>query len=300
MEGSAQTHRTGQPPPLELTSMHGRVAFVTGGASGIGRALSGALAARGADVVVADINGSGAAAVARELDQRGPGSATSLSLDVADARGFQQAIAQVHGERGRIDLLFNNAGIGVGGPTEELELAHWERTLDVNLRGVVHGVRAVYPLMLEQGFGHVVNTASMAGLLPFPLGVPYAMTKHAVVGLSLSLRVEARKHGVRVSAVCPGVIDTPILAGEGPPDLPKTRLAGRGREMFLHSNRGAPYPPERLAADVLRGVERNRAIIAAPGRARAMWLVYRIAPGLLERLMARELEWTRSRLLAGS
>ncbi|HEY1522229.1 MAG TPA: SDR family oxidoreductase [Solirubrobacteraceae bacterium] len=280
--------------------MEGRVAFVTGGASGIGRAISGALVARGDRVVVADINASGAAALARELEGRGPGSATSVSLDVTDPRGFEQAVAGAKAEHGSLDLLFNNAGIGVGGPVEELALAHWERTLDVNLRGVVHGVRAAYPLMIDQGFGHIVNTASLAGLLPFPLGVPYAMTKHAVVGLSVSLRAEARTHGVRVSAVCPGVIDTPILDGEGPPDLPPTRLAGRGREMFMHSNRGSAYPPQRLAEDVLRGVERDHAIIVAPARARTAWLLNRIAPRLLERMMARELEWTRTQLLADS
>jgi NAD(P)-dependent dehydrogenase (short-subunit alcohol dehydrogenase family) len=278
--------------------MQGQVAFVTGGASGIGRALCRALVQRVANVVVADINGSGAAAVARELDRHGPGSATSVSLDVTDARGFAEAVRSVHGDRGKLDLLFNNAGIGVGGPAEELALAHWERTIDVNLRGVVHGVRAAYPRMIEQGFGHIVNTASLAGLTPFPLGVPYAMTKHAVVGLSVSLRTEARAHGVKVSAVCPGVIDTPILDGEGPPDLPRTRLAGRGRELMLHGNRGPAYPPERLADDVLRGVERNRAIIVAPARARTAWLVNRLAPRLVERELARELEWARGRLLA--
>jgi NAD(P)-dependent dehydrogenase (short-subunit alcohol dehydrogenase family) len=278
-------------------SVQGRVAFVTGGASGIGRALCGALVARGARVVVADINASGAAAVARELSGRGPGSATSLSLDVADAMGFERAVGGVHAEAGRLDLLFNNAGIGIGGPVEELTLAHWERALDVNLRGVIHGVRAAYPLMHQQRFGHIVNTASLAGLLPFPLGVPYAMTKHAVVGLSVSLRSEAATYGVRVSAVCPGVIDTPILDAEGPPDLPRTSSAGRGRELFRHSNRGPAYPPEKLAEDVLRGVDRNRAIIVAPRRARTAWLMNRIAPRLVERASARELAWARRELL---
>lgn len=278
--------------------MHGRVAFVTGGASGIGKALSGALVARGATVVVADINASAAAAVARDLDARGPGSAVSRSLDVADARGFDEAVHAVHDEQGHLDLLFNNAGIGVGGPIEELGIEHWERTLDVNLRGVVHGVRAAYPLMIEQGHGHIVNTASLAGLLPFPFGVPYAMTKFGVVGLSVSLRAEARAHGVRVSAVCPGVIDTPILDAEGPSDLPRTRLAGRGREMFERSNWGSPYPPERLAEDVLHGVERDRAIIIAPARARVAWFLDRIAPWLVERVLTRQLQRTREQLLA--
>jgi NAD(P)-dependent dehydrogenase (short-subunit alcohol dehydrogenase family) len=276
--------------------MQGRVALVTGGASGIGRALSGALVARGATVVVADINASTAAAVARELDGRGPGSATSLSLDVADAGGFKRAVGEVNDGHGRLDLLFNNAGIGIGGPVEELGLEHWERTLDVNLRGVVHGVVAAYPLMVKQRSGHIVNTASLAGLLPFPFGVPYAMTKHAVVGLSVSLRSEARTHGVRVSAVCPGVIDTPLLDSDGPPDLPRTRLAGRGREMFLRANRGPAYPPERLAEDVLRGVEKNRAIIVAPGRARTVWLAHRLAPGLIERILSGDLKRVRQDL----
>jgi NAD(P)-dependent dehydrogenase (short-subunit alcohol dehydrogenase family) len=277
--------------------VQGQVAFVTGGASGIGRALCGALVARGARVVVADINASGAAAVARELSARGPGSATSLGLDVADAPGFEHAVGDVHGDAGRLDMLFNNAGIAIGGPVEELALAHWERALDVNLRGVIHGVRAAYPLMLRQRFGHIVNTASLAGLLPFPLGVPYGATKHAVVGLSVSLRSEAATYGVRVSAVCPGVIDTPILDSEGPPDLPRTSFAGRGREIFRHSNRGPAYPPEKLAEDVLRGVDRNRAIIVVPARARTAWLANRLAPRLVERASARELAWARRELM---
>ena len=276
--------------------MQGRVAFVTGGASGIGRALCGSLVSRGASVVVADINASSAAAVVRELDAHGPGSATSVSLDVADAKGFERAVGEVHERHGRLDLLFNNAGIAIGGPAEELELAHWERTLDVNLRGVVHGVVAAYPLMVKQGFGHIVNTASLAGLVPFPFGVPYGMTKHAVVGLSVSLRGEAQAHGVRVSAVCPGVIDTPILDSEGPADLPRTGFAGRGREIFLRSNRGPAYPPERLAEDVLRGVERNQAIIVAPGRARTIWLANRISPRLVERILTRDLKRVRQDL----
>jgi NAD(P)-dependent dehydrogenase (short-subunit alcohol dehydrogenase family) len=280
--------------------MRGQVAFVTGGASGIGRELSGALVARGATVVVADINASGAAAVAGALDARGPGSASSVYLDVADALGFEQAVSAVHGERGRLDLLFNNAGIGVGGMVEELSLAHWERTLDVNLRGVIHGVRAAYPLMLAQRSGHIVNTGSLAGLLPFPMGTPYAATKHAVVGLSLSLRVEAQAHGVRVSVICPGVIDTPILDSEGPPDLPRVSGAGRGREFLIHSNRGPAYLPQRLAEDVLKGVERDRAVIVAPARARVAWLANRLAPWLVERSLAREIAWARRELLAQS
>src|SRR5207248_6593438 len=141
---------------------------------------------------------------------------------------------QTRNRHGRLDLMVNNAGIGIGGETRELLLAHWDRIIDVNLRGVVHGVHAAYPVMIEQGSGHIVNTASLAGLLPSPGATPYAMTKHAVVGLSLSLRGEAAAYGVRVTAVCPGVVETPILDKGGPDDLPKSPAAGRTREFFQH------------------------------------------------------------------
>ena len=107
--------------------------------------------------------------------------------------------------------MFNNAGISIGGETEELTLDHWNSIIDVNIRGVVHGVHAAYPLMVRQGSGHIVNTASMGGLMAAGLLTSYVMTKHAVVGLSLALRSEAAAHGVGVTAVCPSAVDTPIL-----------------------------------------------------------------------------------------
>ena len=143
--------------------------------------------------------------------ERGPGAATAAVVDVRDASGFQKLVDDTAAEHGRLDYLFNNAGIGIAGEERDVSLEDWNTVLDVDLHGVVHGVRAAYALMVKQGHGHIVNTASLAGLLPSPGLVPYAMTKHGVVGLSLSLRAEAAEHGVRVTAVCPGVVDTPIL-----------------------------------------------------------------------------------------
>jgi len=185
-------------------------------------------------------------------------------------------------DHGRIDLLFNNAGVGMWGDVAELTLAHWNRVIDVNLRGVVHGVAAAYPLMIDQGRGHIVNTASLAGLVPGPMLTPYAMTKHAVVGLSTSLRAEAASLGVRVSVVCPGVIDTPILDKGNPPDLPPVSNLPDGRKMLSRSM-GRPYPAASLADDVLAGVTRNRALIVTPRHARAAWAAYRMAPELVVR-----------------
>lgn len=271
----------------------GRTAIVTGGASGIGRALAAALVARGDTVVVADVDGAGATAVAADLTATGPGRARAAALDVRDAAAVQAAVDDVVRTDGRLDLLFNNAGIPVGGAVEDLSVPHWDRVLDVNVRGVVHGVAAAYPVMIAQGHGHIVNTASLAGLVPGAFGVPYAMTKHAVVGLSVSLRAEAAAHGVRVSALCPGVVETPILDRGNPPDLPSTRPMDV-RE-YLVRVAGTPLSAEALAAAALRGVDRNRAVIVAPWRAAVAWRLHRAAPGLVELRSRRTAAWARER-----
>jgi NAD(P)-dependent dehydrogenase (short-subunit alcohol dehydrogenase family) len=265
-----------------------RVAIVTGGASGIGRALSAALVARGDRVVLADLDGAAAEDVAERLRAGGPGTATAAAVDVRDAGAVTALVTGTAERHGRLDLLFNNAGLGIGGPTEELSPAHWDRTLDVNLRGVLHGVQAAYPLMLRQGHGHIVNTASLAGLLPMPGSAPYATTKWAVVGLSLSLRAEGAARGVRVSVVCPGGVDTPILDKGMPADLPRVpSVEGIDtRAVITRASGGRLYGADALAADVLRGIDRNRPLIVAPRQARVMWRLMRLSPSLVLRVLA--------------
>ena len=265
-----------------------RVAIVTGGASGIGRALGAALVARGDRVVLADVDGAAAEEVAKRLHAGGPGTATAAAVDVRDAEAVTALVGGTAERLGRLDLLFNNASLGIGGPAEELSPGHWDRTLDVNLRGVLHGVQAAYPLMLRQGQGHIVNTASLAGLLPMPGSAPYATTKWAVVGLSLSLRAEAAARGVRVSVVCPGGVDTPILDKGMPADLPRVpSVEGIDtRAVVTRFSGGRLYGADALAADVLRGVDRNRPLIVAPRQARVMWRLMRLSPSLVLRLLA--------------
>ena len=269
----------------------GRIAIVTGSASGIGQALAAALVARGDTVVVADVDKDGAERTAGDLSERGPGAAIAAPVDVRDAGAVQALVDQTRDRHGRLDLMVNNAGIAVGGETRELLLAHWDRVIDVNLRGVVHGVHAAYPVMVGQGSGHIVNTASLAGLLPSPGATPYAMTKHGVVGLSLSLRAEAAAHGVRVTAVCPGVVDTPILDKGGPDDLPATM--GHAREFFRHVQPRF-YAPDRLAQDILRGIDRNSALVIAPASARVAWYLWRYVPLVVNRMTARQIAWARA------
>lgn len=258
--------------------MNEGTAIVTGAASGIGRALALELAAGGAHVVLADRQLAAAEETARAIRGAG-GSAVAAELDVRSAAAFRALVDETVARTGRLDYLFNNAGIAVSGWAAEFTAADWDDVIDVNLRGVAHGVAAAYPVMIRQGFGHIVNTASMAGLTPVPLQISYCATKHAVVGLSKALRLEAARHGVRVSVVCPGAIRTPILTGGAfgrfTPGVDTAAMAAMADQL-------RPADPARLARRVLRAVARNRAIIVEP-RWRVLWYVERWWPGLFAR-----------------
>ncbi|MCV7399578.1 SDR family oxidoreductase [Mycobacterium fragae] len=275
-----------------MKSFTGKQAIVTGAGSGIGAALCRALVAAGTDVVCTDIDGDAAAKTAAGL--AGRGSARAATLDVTDAAAVQAAVDDVVARTGRLDLIFNNAGIAWGGDTELLTLDQWNAIIDVNIRGVVHGVAAAYPVMLQQGHGHIVNTASMAGLTAAGQITSYVMTKHAVVGLSLALRSEAISRGVGVLAVCPAAVETPILD--------KGAIGGFvGRDYYLRGQgMRKAYDPDRLARDTLKAIERNKALLVVPRRAHASWLFARVAPGLLQRLSIRFIAQQRARQAVGS
>jgi NAD(P)-dependent dehydrogenase (short-subunit alcohol dehydrogenase family) len=255
-------------------NLAGKQAIVTGAGSGIGAALCRALIAAGAEVLCTDIDGDAATRTADALGAR----ARALRLDVTDASAVQAAVDDVVARTGRLDLMFNNAGITFAADTENLTLAQWNAIIDVNIRGVVHGVAAAYPVMIRQGNGHIVNTASMAGLAAAGLITSYVTTKHAIVGLSLALRTEAAAHGIGVLAICPTAVETPILE-KGLPD-------GFDGRAFYSSGQGSKsfYDPDRLARDTLRAIEKNKALLVVPRTAHAAWLFARLAPGLLQRM----------------
>jgi NADP-dependent 3-hydroxy acid dehydrogenase YdfG len=209
------------------------------------------------------------------------GTATAVELDVRDAARFREVVRYCTADAGRMDFLFNNAGVVVFGEVRDYDPADWQNTIDVNLKGIANGIQPAYPLMIDQGFGHIINTASMAGLVPGPLQGVYSATKHAVVALSRILRVEARRYGVKVSAVYPGVVRTPILLGGRYGSLKRSVDASALAE---HFNRLQPLEPDQLAYRLLRAVDRNRAIIIEPRLARILWYLDRLHPGLAERV----------------
>ena len=275
----------------------GATAIVTGGGSGIGAALVRALAAAGAHVVVADIDLAAARRVAEEVTTTRSaragapavaGSAQPARLDVTDAEAVSALVEEVVESRGGLDMMFANAGITWGGDAELLSLDQWDAIIDVNVRGVVHCVHAAYPHMIARGSGALVLTASMGGLCPAGLITSYAMTKHAVVGLGLSLRAEAADRGVGVTVVCPAAVDTAILD--------KGQHDGFDGRRFYLEGQGVrrPLDPDRLAASVLAGVAGNRALVVEPVRARATWRLQRLAPGLMDRMIARYVRASRA------
>jgi len=253
-------------------SPQGKVGVVTGAAGGIGIGLVNALRTGGATVIATDV---------------APGPCTDVPLDVRDPDAFDTVVQKAIAEHGRIDFLFNNAGIAFLTRVEDATAEHWQRIIDINLWGVINGVRAVYPTMISQGHGLIVNTASVAGLIPSPMLTAYSTTKHAVVGLSTSLRVEAAEHGVAVHVVCPGPIETPLLDTRGPTDLPDITGSFDPRKFLTSIAGGKAYPADALAADVLAGIAKGRPIIVAPRSARVLRGIYRAAPATFIRIAGK-------------
>ena len=187
-----------------------KVALVTGAASGIGKATAINFAREGAAVLCADVNAPGAEAVARQIADTG-GQAASVKADVAVEADVQEMVAQTVARWGRLDVLYNNAGIGFGMPVTQLPVEEWDRLMGINLRGVYLGCKHAIPEMLKNGGGAIVSTASDAGLRGSAYLSAYCASKGGVVLLTKSLAVEWAGQGIRINCVCPGVIQTPIL-----------------------------------------------------------------------------------------
>lgn len=265
-----------------MTAYDNQVAIVTGAASGMGRELVRQLAAGGATVVATDIDartlGESVAALAS------PG-VSAETLDVVDAVRFRKLVERTAREHGRLDYVFNNAGIAVYGEAIDMTRAQWERIVNINLWGVLNGTMPAYEVMAKQGFGHIVNTASAAGLAPVPLLAAYSMTKHAVVGLSTSLRAEAAEHGVKINVVCPGVVSTGIF--DHSQGLGYDISAVRGRNPI------GEVPVAKAVERILRGVADNEGVIVFPASAKLMDLLIRVRRGLHEPLWAAGLKRLR-------
>jgi NAD(P)-dependent dehydrogenase (short-subunit alcohol dehydrogenase family) len=245
-----------------------KTAVITGGSSGIGLAIAQQLVDAGTAVLIV---GRDAFAGAEAVSRLGGGErhAWFARADVTSHEQLEAAVASFIDRYGRLDTMFNNAGMSVIGLAEDVSLEQWREVIEIDLMGVVHGIAVAYPRMVRQGFGHIVNTSSLSGVVPTPGSVPYTAAKHAVVGLSLSLRLEARRHGIGVSVLCPPVVRTPIL--DRTPAIGLDPVKARG------ALPGRLMSARKCATVTLRAVARDQALIL-PGLSWPLALMQRHLP----------------------
>ncbi len=239
---------------LQSNPYSGRTAIVTGAASGLGRALAEELSRQGTWVCLADLDAEQCESVAEEI-RRGGGHAEAAHVDVADADGVKRLVERCVEQRGSVDYMFNNAGLALTGQLRDCEIEDLEQILRINLNGVVYGTHAAYHAMLREGSGHIVNTASLAGLTYQPGGAIYCASKFGVVGFTQALRAEAAALGIKVSTICPGALKTPFW------DNMKVMMMSREE---VQAPRKIGQPPQAAARVILRGVTRNKPIIFTP------------------------------------
>jgi NAD(P)-dependent dehydrogenase (short-subunit alcohol dehydrogenase family) len=268
-----------------------KAVVVTGAASGIGQATALAFAERGATLFLCDVDRPRLAGTVQAVARSG-GEVHSFQVDVSrpdEMRGFAEV---VHSRVSHVDVLVNNAGVGLGGGFLDTTLEDWDWILSINLLGVVHGCHFFVPAMVRARSGHVVNVASAAGFLATPDLAAYGASKYAVVGLSESLREELREHDISVSTICPGVINTPITRSSR---LRGARERSRERIIKLYQERG--YGPEKVAEAIVAAVIHRRGLVPVTPEAWLMYVLKRALPNttphLVQRLLTRQMSQGR-------
>lgn len=275
-----------------MRDLRDKIVVITGAGSGIGRATARAFAEAGARLHVVDVDEQRIVAVAAELGGLGPGVRPPEPhvVDCADARAMAALAERIYRSDGRVDVLHSNAGVCVGGPVRELELEDWRLSLDVNVWSVIHGVHFFVPRMIEQGGGgHLVHTASMAGLVGLPLVAPYCASKFAVVGLSEALAAELAAYGICMTVVCPGAVRTNVMR-DG-----RLRLPGRWNERIRRAFDRHSADPARLAEAIVDAVRRERSLLLWPGHMLPLWLLKRSSISLYQTTARRLTSWAVGR-----
>jgi NAD(P)-dependent dehydrogenase (short-subunit alcohol dehydrogenase family) len=280
---------------MDVRDLHGKTALVTGGASGIGRATALELARRGADLFVCDLDEAGLDRVAGEIQALGR-KVLTRRVDVARREEMQAFADRVHGQVDAVDLLMNNAGVGLGAGFAETSLEDWDWILGINLKGVIHGLHFFVPKMIAAGRGgHVVNVSSAAGYMAAEPLTAYCTTKFAVLGLTESIHSELARHGIGATAICPGLINTPIVATSPMRGIWDSADAKQqGVDLYQRRN----YTPERVATNILKAVQRGRMVAPISPEAWGMYWMKRFLPRTLARLGRWSSDRQRRRLEA--
>ncbi|MGH9305727.1 MAG: SDR family NAD(P)-dependent oxidoreductase [Acidimicrobiales bacterium] len=259
------------------------LALITGAGSGIGQATAEAFARKGASVLCADLNGESAEKTAATCSELGAPSTAAYVVDVADRDALEALASRIDSERGPLDIVVNNAGVGMSGRFTDMSAQDWTWIRSINLDGVVNGCAVFGPGLLERGRGHVVNLSSGLGFTPTATEPAYVTTKAAVLALSQCLRADWSRSGVGVSAICPGVINTPIISATrfvGPMGTDETR--DKTSKIFRRGHR-----PEKVAEAIVGAIEHNKAVVPVGIESRIGWYLHRLAPIGLQQVIAR-------------
>lgn len=260
-----------------------KTCFITGAASGIGRATALAAAREGAALWLTDVDAAGLAATVQQVHDAGGRVLGARALDVTELAAVRSFADEIHAASGSVDVVMNIAGIAVWGAVESLAHEDWRRVVEVNLMGPIHVIECFVPAMVRAGRGgHLVNVSSAAGLLGLPWHAPYSATKFGLRGISEVLRFDLHQHGICVSLVCPGGVDTGIVDTVHVAGVDTTRPAfDRLRARFRHH----AATPEQAAACILRGMRRRQYLVFTSFDVRFGFWAQRWFPGLYAAVM---------------
>ena len=268
---------------MAITELARRKCLITGAASGIGRATAEMAGRAGADLFLTDVQDAGLDAVVAGITAAGGTVSYHRVADVADYDAVAAMASEIHDAHGSLDVVMNVAGISTWGPVEQLEHHHWRRLVDIDLMGPIHVIECFVPPMIDAGRGgHLVNVSSAAGLLGLPWHAAYSAAKFGLRGVSEVLRFDLRRHGIGVTLVCPGAVDTPLV---GSVDIVGVdRNAPAARKLTGEFRRRA-VTPERVAAAILDGMRKNRYLVFTSNDIRTLFWLQRMVPPLYALVM---------------
>ncbi|MFI7670533.1 SDR family oxidoreductase [Nocardia sp. NPDC049526] len=277
-----------------MTKFHGKSCLITGAASGLGRSTALAVVAKGASVVLTDIDDAGLQNTADEVRARGGVVHLAAPADVSDYDAVVALAAKAHAEVDSVDIVMNVAGIATWGTVDRLTHTQWRRTIDIDLMGPIHVIEEFVPRMIEAGRGgHLVNVASAAGLFGLPWHAPYSAGKFGLRGVSEVLRFDLRQHRIGVSLVCPGAMATPMVDSV---DIAGVDRQGAAVQQAVSLFMRHAVTPEQAARSIVRGVERNKYMVFTSPDIRVGYLAQRYFPPSYN-LAMRGLNWAMSRYI---
>ena len=269
---------------MHMKIENGTKVFITGAASGIGRATALAMARRGAHLFLTDINEKGLMETCNLISSSGTAVCRQQAFDITRLDAVQVFANELHHDFGPMDIVINNAGIALFGLVEEMTHDHWQKVINTNLWGVIHGIESFLPKMIYAKKGHLVNISSTAGLAGLPWHAAYSSAKWGLVGLSEVLRYDLMQHNIGVTVICPGAVDTPLK--NSTPILGVDRESKKAKMLIQRFEKHA-VTPEYVADLIINAIEKNKFLVITSFDIKALYFVKRYCPPIYHFVMKK-------------